>query len=281
MNEDMFQKILKELLNGASVRELQEKYDFDRNRFKERIDREYPIGTPRREQIEKQLYDNKKNSATIIIPERKLEPLVVRVLEGNILLEEAARQCGVYIQTFKEKMVEYINGSNDSELKRKYIAYQSRVNPDYSFINFKALFIEMLKLDMSQSEIAGVYGIPARTVSRELEKFKDAKDFGEIYRMAKESAKRKITKKTFTEYERILMDLILNKYKEGAVIIPNAISKEEREYKAAKELLEKAQNIEGTNQEKAKALGISVSTLRRAKVKVEQYEDLEKDERNI
>ena len=45
--------------------------------------------------------------------------------------------------------------------------------------------------------------------------------------------------------------------------------------------LEKAQNIEGTNQEKAKTLGISVSSLRRAKIKVEQYENLKKDERSI
>ena len=55
MEKDLFEKILKELLNGKSLRELQEKYHFDRKRFKERINREYPVGTPQREQIEKQL----------------------------------------------------------------------------------------------------------------------------------------------------------------------------------------------------------------------------------
>lgn len=281
MKEDLFEKILKELLNGKSLRELQEKYHFDRKKFKERIDREYQVGTPQREQIEKQLFENKKNSTTVNIPKEELEKQTLKVIQGKALLEEAAKECGVYIQTFREKMLEYINGSNDDELKRKYVEYQSRINPDYSFINFKALFIEMLKSDMSQSEIAKVYGIPARTVSRELEKFKTSKEFEEIYKMAKESAERKVTRKPFTEHERILMDLILNKYKEGTVIISDAISKEEREYKTAKELLEKAQNIEGTNQEKAKTLGISVSSLRRAKIKVEQYENLKKDERNI
>ena len=39
--------------------------------------------------------------------------------------------------------------------------------------------------------------------------------------------------------------------------------------------------MEGTAEEKVKALGISISTLRRAKVEVEQYENLKKDERNI
>lgn len=274
MNEELFQNILKELLNGTSVRELQRKYGFDRNWFKERINREYPVGTPQREQIEKQLFKNKKNSTIVNIPKKDLEKQTLNILYGDKLLEEAARECGVHIQTFRGKMVEYINSSNDAKLKRKYVEYQSRINPDYSFINFKALFIEMLKLDMSQSEIAKVYGIPARTVSRELEKFRDSKEFEEIYKMAKESAERKVTRKPFTEYEKILMDLILKKYKEGPVIISDAISKEEREYKVAKELLEKAQNMKGTNQEKAKALGISVSSLRRLGIKVKEYEQI-------
>ena len=234
MEKDLFEKILKELLNGKSLRELQEKYGFDRNWFKERINREYPVGTPQREQIEKQLFENKKNSTTVNIPKEDLEKQTLKVIQGKALLEEAARDCGVYIQTFREKMLEYINGSNDDELKRKYVEYQSRINPDYSFINFKALFIEMLKLDMSQSEIAKVYGIPARTVSRELEKFKTSKEFEEIYKMAKESAERKVTRKPFTEYERILMDLILNKI----IDLDNAAKSKISEIK------EKEENIE-------------------------------------
>ena len=66
MEEDLFEKILKELLNGKSLRELQEKYHFDRKRFKERIDREYPIGTHQREQVENQLIENKKMEVQLI-----------------------------------------------------------------------------------------------------------------------------------------------------------------------------------------------------------------------
>lgn len=66
MEEDLFEKILKELLNGKSLRELQEKYHFDRKRFKERIDREYPIGTHQREQVENQLRENKKMEVQLI-----------------------------------------------------------------------------------------------------------------------------------------------------------------------------------------------------------------------
>ena len=70
MEEDLFEKILKELLNGKSLRELQEKYHFDRKRFKERIDREYPIGTHQREQVENQLRENKKNKRRLRFHEK-------------------------------------------------------------------------------------------------------------------------------------------------------------------------------------------------------------------
>ena len=167
MEEDLFEKILKELLNGKSLRELQEKYHFDRKRFKERIDREYPIGTHQREQVENQLRENKKNGSTIDIPESQLKDTIREVLNEEILMEEAASRCKVYIQTFKEKMIKYINKSQNEDLRKLYIEYQKKRNPDYSFINFKALFVEMLGNNYSQTEIAEKYGINARTVSRE------------------------------------------------------------------------------------------------------------------
>ena len=75
---------------------------------------------------------------------------------------------------------------------------------------------------------------------------------------------------------------LLEKYKdEGPVLIEESISKEEIKYRKAKKIVEQEKEMEGTAEEKVKALGISISTLRRAKVEVEQYENLKKDERNI
>lgn len=57
-----------------------------------------------------------------------------------------------------------------------------------------------------------------------------------------------------------------------STIVNNAISKEEREYNRAKELLEKASEIKGTKEEIAKILRVGVSTLRRAKIRINEYE---------
>ena len=45
-------------------------------------------------------------------------------------MEEAASICKVYIQTFKEKMIKYINKSQNEDLRKLYIEYQKKRNPD-------------------------------------------------------------------------------------------------------------------------------------------------------
>lgn len=194
------------------------------------------------------------------------------ILEGKLGIVDASIRLGIHKQTFHEKLIEYINTSNDMELKRKYIRYEEERNPDYSFINFKALFIQMIKDDIGQSEIAREYGIPARTVSRELEKIKKEEGYEVLYEMTKELSKRKMYRQEFSSYERLLMCASIENYYEGPVIINNSISKEEREYKRAKKLLEKVSKMTGTKEEIAKKLGIGVSTIRRANKRIYEYE---------
>lgn len=113
--------------------------------------------------------------------EKTIEKLIEQkcrlILDGKLGVVEASMQLGMHRQTFHEKLVEYINGTDDMELKRKYITYQEERNPDYSFINFKALFIQMIEDNVGQSEMAREYGIPARTISRELDKLKEDKEY--------------------------------------------------------------------------------------------------------
>ena len=202
----------------------------------------------------------------------QLKRLCELILDGKLGIVDASVRLGVHKQTFHEKLIEYINTSNDMELKRKYIKYEEERNPDYSFINFKALFIQMIKDDTGQSEIAREYGIPARTVSRELEKIKKEDEYEVLYEMTKELSKRKMYRQDFSSYERLLMCASIENYDEGPVIINNSISKEEREYKRAKELLEKVSKMQGTKEEIARKLGIGVSTIRRAKKRIDEYE---------
>lgn len=202
----------------------------------------------------------------------QLKRICELILDGKLGIVDASLKLGVHKQTFHEKLIEYINTSNDMELKRKYIKYEEERNPDYSFINFKALFIQMIVDNIGQSEIAREYGIPARTVSRELEKIKKEKEYEVLYEMTKELSKRKMCRQEFSAYERLLMCASIENYNEGPVIINNAISKEEREYKRAKKLLEKVSKMQGTKEEIAEKLGIGVSTIRRANKRIYEYE---------
>lgn len=202
----------------------------------------------------------------------QLKRLYELILDGKLGIVDASIRLGIHKQTLHEKLIEYINTSNDIELKRKYIKYEEKRNPDYSFINFKALFIQMVKDDVGQSEMAREYCIPARTISRELDKIKEEEGYEVLYEMTKEVSKRKMCRQKFSTYERVLMCANIENYDEGPVIINNSISKEEREYKRAKELLEKVSKMQGTKEEIARKLCIGVSTIRRAKKRIDEYE---------
>ena len=202
----------------------------------------------------------------------QLKRLYELILDGKLGIVDASIRLGIHKQTLHEKLIEFINTSNDIELKRKYIKYEEKRNPDYSFINFKALFIQMVKDDVGQSEMAREYCIPARTISRELDKIKEEEGYEVLYEMTKEVSKRKMCRQKFSTYERVLMCANIENYDEGPVIINNSISKEEREYKRAKELLKKASKMQGTKEEIAKRLGIGISTIRRAKKRIDEYE---------
>lgn len=207
-----------------------------------------------------------------VLDNGQLKKICKLILDGKLGIVDASIRLGIYKQTLHEKLIEFINTSNDIELKRKYIKYEEKRNPDYSFINFKALFIQMVKDDVGQSEMAREYCIPARTISRELDKIKEEEGYEVLYEMTKEVSKRKMCRQKFSTYERVLMCASIENYDEGPVIVNNSISKEEREYKRAKELLKKASKMQGTKEEIAKRLGIGISTIRRAKKRIDEYE---------
>lgn len=182
-------------------------------------------------------------------------------------------------QTFKEKIVDYINSSADDELKREYIEYEARRHPDYSHINFKALIIEMIKDEASQTEMAARYGIPPRTISRELAKLENDEEYKTIYATAKELARRKMQKgqkedSLYQPLERILIQDILENYDEGEVIISNPKTEAQKKYEKAKSLVEQVDALGTTQKNAAKELGVSISTIKRAYKTIEAYEKL-------
>ena len=61
-------------------------------------------------------------------------------------------------------------------------------------------------------------------------------------------------------------------YIKGPILVESGMYKRKMQYERAKKNIELANNIQGTEKDKADALGISVSTLRRNRLFVEKYE---------
>ena len=282
-----FESMFNDVIAGRSIRDCEKQYDINRNTFITMCKQIFPEESEQRKKLEKVLSYNKSALQKKDVDEKRLGRIVKKLLEGNIKTLNDAKELylrngeNIDLQTFKENIVDYVNASNDAELKRHYIEYEARRHPDYSHINFKALFIEMIKDETSQTEIAGKYGIPPRTVSRELAKIENDEEYKTLYETAKELARRKMQKgnsknkgSVFEPLELILIRAMLENYDEGEVIISNSKTEAEKKYEKAKKLLGQVEKLGTTKKESAKKLGVSISTIRRAGKTVEAYEKL-------
>lgn len=267
-----FQTIFREVLSGKSFREIEKEYGINREIVSKKCKELFPEGSEEAQKVEQIIEYNKKKSAEKSVSDEKLEEVCKKVFQEEMNKEEACSVLGLDILTLNEKITHYISNCNDSKLKKEYIQYEAKRHPDYSHINFKALLIEMARSTSSQMEMAKQYGIPVRTIGREIEKIKEDEYYADLYDMCKECADRNMHRQGFSSFEKDLIGRVLSKYEEGNIIKENIISKEEAEYKRAKDIVQLAESCRGSNVEKAKTAGVSVSTLRRMKIFIEKYE---------
>lgn len=275
-----FDNMFKDVINGKSVRECEKIYNINRETFVKTCKKMFPEGSNERKKLEEILKKHKSELQKKNLNEKELRKIIEGLISGEIKSKSEALQMldgKIYdILTLTEKMTEYVNNSNDKTLQAGYIGYLAKKNPDYSNINFKALIIEMIYGQYSQTEIAEIYNIPARTVSREVAKLEKDEAYHELYSVAKELAIRKIkqgkNKKIFTDFEWRLIESQLEDYDEGAIIIENAKSAEVKKYEKSKKILNDVEKTGLNQKEAAEKLGISISSIRRAKVFVKNYE---------
>lgn len=267
------EQIIDEVINGTSLREAGKKYKIDRESLKNRCMEYFKTNPAKLQAFEQAVRNNKINSTEVTIPEETLRQVCLDICDKKECLRAIATRLKVDEETLRTKLFTFLSKEEHLVLARKYIAYQATLHPDYSYINFKALIIEMMKTNQSQSQIAEEYGIPARTLSREIEKLKQEEGYERLYDICKEYSYRKMKRKPFTEFEQLLMQTVIEEYSdEGSIIIEGGSNKKKMQYERAKQNVEKADKINGTEQERAKALGISISTLRRNRIYVEKYE---------
>lgn len=261
--------VLLKFLKGESLRSLSNIYSLDREKIAQGL-RELFSGYPQELAIFDQIVESRKASSTIEVDENALQMAIKDVLFNGKTQKEACESLKLDSETFRVKMLHVINTNHF--YRSIYIQREAKRRPDYSFINFKALLLEMIRSGKTQSEIGEEYGIPARRISREIENLSEEDELlRKACKMQARISWKRLKENKLDKAEKTLLDEVLEKYSnvQEPIIMENSKSKIQSELERVEEILRIADSVDGTNKDKASAAGVSVSTLRRAKIKYE------------
>ena len=265
--EEIKQKILSgELTLRRAAREL----DMDKEKLKRLIE-EQAETKDEVEEFRNRIKYNKSSSNTIEIDET-IQNAIIEILKGKRTAKEVSEMYHLDRETIRRKINTLIQ--LDKSLLKDYINYLNKSERDYGNINFKGLIVFMLKNNMSQSEMASEYDIPARTISREVEKLGKSKDIEDqkLYNIAKIYADRKMKRIEITIYERELYTTILE---ESFATIPIIREQSQLDIEISKledfmEQVKQYQQRNMTAEEIAQQMNCSISTIRRNRLKLQE-----------
>lgn len=201
----------------------------------------------------------------------------MQILKGEITAKQAKAQYQIDGETIRRKINEFVQ--EDSSFLKEYIAYQNRKGYDYGKINFKGLFVYIIRNDLSQSEAARELDIPSRTISRELEKLGESEEPKDIklYEIAKICAERKMKRIPLNEFEKALYTRLLDEmFGDIPVIDMDMKSKTEQEIERLEKFMEAVQCLQEqgkTAEQVADAMQTSISTIRRNRLKLEELKN--------
>lgn len=227
----------------------------------------------KKENFLKRLHYNKGNNSNKEIDEVIMTNIRLYLL-GKITIQDASAICGLNEETFKNKVFERL--SQSSVLLELYLRNGANKR-DYSQLNTKLIIINMLKNDMSQSEMSRQLGIPGRTISGWVNKLPEE---DELRKWAKEAAYRANCGVKLSQTELEYFNLKLDRYIEENDIKQQPIdtrSLEERELEKVENFLEQVYGLESeindsgkkkyTRKEIMKMLNVGNSAIRRAEIK--------------
>lgn len=262
------------LAGEVSLRELSKQTGIDREKLKDMF---LDICTEEEKvRFIEILKENKKNGANIKL-EGKIKEIVIQILKGEITARKASEEYGIDRETLRRKAEELANSS--PEYIKYYIGYKEK-RGDYSGINFRRLFVEMIDTDISQSEMAAKYGLQPRTISRELEKLKNSEDEldRKLYQASKIHAENKMKHREPNEADMQIYEEVLEEVKKHDKFI--TIEVESETEKRLRELEEFECNVESlrskglTNEQIAKEMGVGVSTVRRRALELREAKNI-------
>ena len=272
MDKDTLKQIKQDIMDGkVTLRSAALQHGIDRDKLREMLEGEMT------QQAESERFRErmKLNRSSSSIPlDEQMEEMVTSILKGEITAKEASERYHIYTETIRRKNDEFVQ--KDPQYLKLYFAYRNKSAIDYGSINFKGLIVYMLRHDMSQSEIAEEYGIPARTVSREIEKLgeSEAEKDVKLYNIAKICADRKMRRQKLSRYEADLYAKVLDElFPNIPVINFDDKTSTELEIERLEKFLAQVQiyySQDMTAEQIAQKMGTSVSTIRRNKLKLEE-----------
>lgn len=275
------EELKQRILSGAvTLRQLSQETGITRDVLKKMILSTITTDEERKK-MEKILQENKA-SATIEM-NSNLKNILIKILKGEMTAREASIEYGIDRETLRRKAEELANSS--PEYIQYYIRYKSR-RGDYSGINFRMLFVELIENNMTQTEIANKYDIPVRTVSRELEKLGRSQDplDMKLYDIAKIYAEKNMKHAHLSGNETRLYSTILDEIKDESKFL--TIPDETAEARKMRELEEFKTKVElliergMTRKQIADELHIGISTIRRRLLDLQELQGLKEKRQN-
>ncbi len=229
------EKVIDDIIGGMTLREAERIYQLDKDALKNKCLKYFMSNPKRLVEFQQALKNNKKTVNQIKIPDNTLRKICEDICDKKDTLRNIANNLSMDDETLREKINQFLIKPENKELLKRYIQYQNSIHPDYSHINFKALIIEMLRSESSQSQIAAEFEIPTRTLSREMEKLKDEEKYQKLYYACKGYSDKKMRRQKLTDFEKMLIEMILMEYDdEGSIIIEGGKNKTQLQYEKAK-----------------------------------------------
>lgn len=281
MDTDTLKQIRQDIMDGkTSLRSAAVQYGIDRDKLKLMLEEGM------KEKTENDCFRErmKLNRASSTIPlDEQVESIVISILKGNLTAKQGSNLLHIDTETMRRKINEFVQ--KDESYLKLYFGYRSKSAIDYGKVNFKGLIVYMLKHDMSQSEIANEYKIPARTISREVEKLGESSEERDVklYNISKICADRKMRRQKLSKYEVDLYGKVLDElFHDIPVIDFDSKSSLEIEKERLEEFCKQVeiyQSQKMTAEQIAQVMGTSVSTIRRNRLKLEELRKKESYEK--
>lgn len=189
-------EILRRILLGETLEVLGEEYEVDKNEI---VDYYREIFEKDERSLE--IFNN------VLEEEAKIQfrNNVIKYINGELTLKQAATRLGIHYQTFKKRMLEYM--ATDKELLNLYETNKEK--NDYSQIDFVGLAIEMLENKCTQIEMEEKYQLKAKTLSKKIAGFQD-KDLSEACKSLAESF---AYKRALSDSEINFINSVIKEYK--------------------------------------------------------------------